>query len=67
MFIRLHAVYIPSFMMTTYYIFSYGEIIQVMRFERFHKMFEVHTYCPVLNQLCENVLNLGSHEHNKNE
>ena len=30
-------------MMTTYYIFSYGEIIQVMRFERFHKMFEVHT------------------------
>ena len=33
-----------SFMMTTYYIFSYGEIIQVIRFERFHKMFEVHTY-----------------------
>ena len=32
-------------MMTTYYIFSYGEIIQVMRFERFRKIpqpFEVN-------------------------
>ena len=62
MFIRLHAVYILSFMMTTYYIFSYGEIIQVMRFERFHKMFEVSTYLlsGFESLLCENFLNPGS-------